>query len=605
MSAQPVPQRSEVAPEHTWDAGSIFPDDAAWEAELQAISAAVPDLLRYRGRLAEGPAVLAEWLEYSAAYARRLLRVINYASMFYNVDTADQAAVARNDRATALVAQVLAALSFTDPELLGIGLPTVRRWIAEEPRLATYGHYVDALERQQEHVRSAEVEELLGLAADTFITASNTHTVLADADLRFAPAQDRSGLEREIAQGTIDALLGDTDREVRRTAWEHYADAHLAVRNTMANCLAAAVKQNVFLARARRYDSALEAAVSANFIPSSVFHTLIATYRKHLPIWHRYWRLRRQALGYDRLHVYDIKAPLTPNQPGITFAQATEWVCEGMAPLGREYVEILRRGVQEQRWVDIYPNKGKRAGAFSTGSQGTHPFILMNFNGDIDDMSTLAHELGHSMHSYYTWRTQPFVYGNYSIFLAEVASNFNQALVRSHLLATNNDREFQVAVIEEAMSNFHRYFFIMPTLARFELALHERAWRGEPLNADLMNALMLDLFREGYGGEVEIDADRIGITWAEFPTHLYSNFYVYQYATGISAAHALADGVLAGMPGAVDRYLTFLKAGSSGFPLDVLRAAGVDLTSAEPVEQTFGVLSRLVDRLEHLVAVAV
>jgi oligoendopeptidase F len=602
VSREPIPQRREVAREATWDAASIFPDDAAWETELQAIAAALPDMDRYRGRLAEGPTVLAAWLEVSESLLRRLLHVVNYASMFYNADTGDSAAVARNDRAISLLAQVAAALSFTDPELLAIGFPTLRRWLAEEPRLAIYAQYLGALERLQAHVRSAEVEELLGLATDAFITASNTHTILADADLRFAPARDDRGLEREVAQGTIDALLNSPDREARRTAWEHYADAHLATMHTMANCLAAAVKQNVFLARARHYSSALEAAVSANHIPPSVFHTLIATYRKHLPIWHRYWALRRRALGYNRLHVYDIKAPLTAKQPAVSFTQAMDWISEGMAPLGREYVEVMRRGVLEQRWVDIYPNKGKRAGAFSTGSPGTHPFILMNFNGDFDDMSTLAHELGHSMHSYYTWQTQPFVYANYSIFVAEVASNFNQALVRAHLLATHSDPDFQIAVIEEAMSNFHRYFFIMPILARFELDLHERAWRGEPLTADLLNALMTDLFREGYGNEVEIDADRAGITWAEFPTHLYANFYVYQYATGISAAHALADGVLSGAPGAVERYLTFLKAGSSDFPLEVLKAAGVDLTSSEPVEQTFGVLSRLVDRLEQLVA---
>jgi len=251
--------------------------------------------------------------------------------------------------------------------------------------------------------------------------------------------------------------------------------------------------------------------------------------------------------------------------------------------------------------VDIYPNKNKRAGTFSSGGPGTHPFILMNYTDDIFSLSTLAHELGHSLHSYYTWHTQPLIYSDYSIFVAEVASNFNQALVRAHLLETNADPEFQIAVIEEAMANFHRYFFIMPTLVRFELEIHERVERGDPLTADSMIALMADLFREGFGDRVAIDEARLGSTWCQFPTHLYSNFYVYQYATGISAAHSLARGVLDGAPGAVDRYLTFLKAGSSAYPLDALAAAGVDLTSPEPVEQTFGVLSDLVDRLEALI----
>ncbi|CAA9583491.1 MAG: Oligoendopeptidase F [uncultured Thermomicrobiales bacterium] len=272
----------------------------------------------------------------------------------------------------------------------------------------------------------------------------------------------------------------------------------------------------------------------------------------------------------------------------------------GLAPLGEEYLAVSRRGLGPERWVDKYPNVGKRAGAFSSGWQGTHPFILANYTDDLESMSTIAHELGHSMHSYLSWRTQPPAYANYTIFVAEVASNFNQALVRAHLLATRQDPSFQIAVIEEAVSNFHRYFFLMPTLARFELELHERVERGEALPADDMMGLMTDLFREAYGPAVEIDAPRVGITWAQFPTHLYLNFYVYQYATGIAGAHALAEDVLAGKPGAVDRYLGFLSAGSSKYPLDALKDAGVDLSSPEPVERAFATLAGMVDRLEGL-----
>src|SRR5690606_4985440 len=253
------------------------------------------------------------------------------------------------------------------------------------------------------------------------------------------------------------------------------------------------------------------------------------------------------------------------------------------APLGEEYVSILRSGALQERWVDIYPNKGKRLGAFSYGGPGTHPFIMMSYNDDVFSLSTLAHELGHSLHSYFSWRTQPVIYGRYTLFAAEVASNFNQALVRDYLLRTKTDRDFQVAVIEEAMSNFHRYFFIMPTLARFELELHERVERGQPLTSGAMIELMADLFAEGYGDDLEMDRERTGITWAEFSTHMYSNFYVYQYATGISGANALASGILAGNVGAVERYLEFLHAGGALYPLDALQRAGVDLSSPEPV----------------------
>ena len=287
----------------------------------------------------------------------------------------------------------------------------------------------------------------------------------------------------EVTHGSLGALLGSPDRTVRRTAWESYADGHLAYKNTMANALAAGVKQDVFRARARRYDSSLEAALTPPNIPTAVFHNLIETFRKNLPTWHRYWRLRRKVLGVETLHEYDIKAPLTHSRIDVPYRQAVDWICEGMAPLGEEYVRILRRGALEERWVDIYPNKGKRLGAFSYGGPGTHPFIMMSYNDDVFSLSTLAHELGHSLHSYYSWRTQPMIYGRYTLFAAEVASNFNQALVRDYLLRTKTDRDFQIALIEEAMSNFHRYFFIMPTLARFELELHERVERGQPLTS--------------------------------------------------------------------------------------------------------------------------
>jgi oligoendopeptidase F len=602
MIAPTIPARNEIPLEHTWDATSVFASDEAWEAEVSQLTEDLPTLARFQGHLGESPAALADWFATVEQVLRRLGKVYVYANMFHTVDTTDATATARHDRARGLYARAMAAMAFAEPELLAIGFETLRRWVREEPRLAIYEHYIDRLERRQAHIRSAEVEELLSMVADPFATAAATHGILADADLHFDPARTSAGDPIDIAQGNINALLTHPDREVRRSAWEHYADAYLALRNTMASCIAAGVKQHVFLARARRYGSALEAALIGNDIPVEVFHQLIATYRRNLPTWHRYWRLRRQALGYDRLYVYDIKAPLTAATLQVPFEQAVEWIVEGMRPLGDEYVDILRRGVLEQRWVDIYPNRGKRAGAFSMGAPGTHPFILMSYTGDLFSMSTLAHELGHSMHSYYSWQTQPLVYARYSLFVAEVASNFNQALVRAHLLNTNRDPDFQIAVIEEAMANFHRYFFIMPALARFELEIHARVERGEALTADSMIALMTGLFREGYGDEVVIDEDRVGSTWAQFPTHLYANFYVYQYATGISGAHALAEGVLAGKPGAAENYLAFLKTGGSRYPLDALKLAGVDLTTPEPVEQTFAVLARLVDQLEQAIA---
>lgn len=603
MTAAPatLPRRSEVPVADTWDAGSVFADDAAWETELTALAAELPELETFKGELGSGPGTLADYFARAEAATNRAYRAYIYGSLFHEADTGDQAAKGRVDRCLGLFARVAATLSFAEPELLGIGFATLRAWAAREPRLAGYAHYFDQLERRQAHVRSAEVEEVLGLAIDPFGSASGTHGILADADLTFRPATDGAGAEHQVAQGTIERLLQSPDRALRRSGWESYADAHLALKNTMANCLATGVKQDVFMARARRYPSSLEASLTANHIPVAVFHNLIATFKEHLPVWHRYWDVRRRALGQGDIAPYDIWAPLTSNPPHVPFDQALAWVAEGLAPLGDEYVRPMVRGVTEQRWVDRYPNVGKRAGAFSSGVQGTHPFILLNGTDDLESMSILAHELGHSMHSYFTWQTQPPVYAEYGIFVAEVASNFNQALVRAHLFGQNLGRDFDLALIGEAMSNFHRYFFLMPTLARFELELHERIERGEALPADAMMGLLTDLFREAYGPGVAIDAERVGITWAQFPTHLYANFYVYQYATGLAGAHALADRVLQGEPGAVADYLGFLKAGSSGYPLDILRNAGVDLTTPAPVRQTFAVLSGLVDRLEGLI----
>jgi oligoendopeptidase F len=599
-----LPARQEVPLEHTWDTASIFPTAADWEAAVNHIMAQLPTLARFRGQLGDGPATLLEWFTASEQIGIALGKVIVYASMNYAVDTTDQAAAAMSDRARGLAARVGAALSFAEPELLAIGFDTLRAWTQSESRLAPYAHYFDQLAKRAAHVRSAEVEEVLALTRDAFMTASQIHGVLANAELKFAPAQSTAHDDTfEVAQGTIGSLLSHTDREVRRTAWEHYADAHLALKNTMASCLATGIKQDVFAMRARRYASSLEASLAPNHIPLDVFHNLIKTFRAHLPTWHRYWRVRRKALGYNTLRVYDTRAPLTATKTPVPFAQAVEWISQGMAPLGAEYVGAMRDGVVEQRWVDIYPNQGKRMGAFSTGSYGTHPFVFMSYNDDLFSLSTLAHELGHSMHSYYTRREQPFVYARYGLFLAEVASNFNQALVRAHLFKTQPDRNFQVNLIEEAMGNFHRYFFVMPTLARFELEIHERTERGQALTADTLIQLMADLFREGYGDEVAMTGDdeaRVGITWAQFHTHLYSNFYVYQYATGIAGAHALARGVLAGEPNAAEKYLAFLKSGGSRYPLETLKDAGVDLASPEPVETTFGVMAELVGRLEGL-----
>ncbi len=592
--------REAIPARYTWNAPSVFPSEAAWEQACQAVEGQIPALRAFQGCLGESPATLLEWFGLSERLGRLLGKLWVYAGMSYAVDTADQQAAARRGRMQSLAAHFYAETSFAEPELIALGFDTLREWMEAVPALAVYAHYFERLERRQAHVRSAEVEAVLGALDDAFRSAASAHGILADADLKFEPARGSDGSAWQVAQGSIHALLTHPDGEVRRTAWENYADAYRGVRNALGVCLATGVKQNVFRARVRNYASSLEAALAPHHIPEMVFHNLIDTFRKRLPLWHRYWALRKRVLGRERLAVWDVKAPLLDEKIRIPYEQAVEWVVSALEPLGEEYTAALRRGLTEERWVDVYPSRGKRSGAFSSGSPGTHPFIMMSYADDIFSLSTLAHETGHSMHSYLTWRNQPFVYASYSLFVAEVASNFHQAMVRAYLQETHSDPAFRISVLEEAMSNFHRYFFIMPTLARFELEVHQRVERGEGLTAENLTELMADLFAEGYGDEVSCDRQRVGITWAQFPNHLYSNFYVYQYATGISAAHALAGKVLAEGPEAAGRYLQFLKSGGSRYPLDALALAGVDMTSPEPVEQAFDVLEGYVERLETL-----
>jgi oligoendopeptidase F len=602
-----LPERHELAKEETWDLTNIYADVTAWEAAVSALPEKLTAIGSFKGRLAEGTAVLADYLSQAAEIQQAMSRIYLYPALEYSTNSNDQEAAGRYNRARSLYGQTMAATAFAQPEMLAIGAETLRQWQTEEPRLAPYAHYFDQLAQKAAHVRSAEVEQVLGLVSDPFGTASETHGVLANSELPFPKAIDSDGGEHEIAQTSINHLLHSADRALRQSAYEGYADTHLAFKNTMANALLAGVKQDVFMSRVRRYDSSLEAALGQNFIPTAVFHTLIETYKKNLPTWHKYWRIRKQALGLDSLYEYDIKAPLSQDSPVVDFATAVDWIANGMAPLGDNYVQTMRHGCLQERWVDYGRNKGKRMGAFSYGTQGTYPFIMMSYTPDLFGLSTLAHELGHSMHSYHTWQTQTILpYTRYGLFVAEVASNFNQAMVRDYLFHQFADnREYQIALIEEAMSNFHRYFFIMPTLARFELEIHERLEKGQALNADTLINLLADLFAEGYGDELVQERERIGITWAEFHTHLYSNFYVYQYATGISGAHALAHRILQahaqGDPAPATAYLNFLKAGGSDYPLNILQQAGVDLTSPEPIETTFAILADLVDKLETLI----
>ncbi len=596
-----VPARAEVPIESTWNHESVFASFDAWRNEYQATIVAVGEIAAYQDTLSQSPSRLAEWFEYRASVARRVWTLYMYPVMWQACDGNHEEIKGMLGQAQGLAGQFMAASSFDYPELLAMDEYTLLSWIKNEEDLNLYQQHIDDLLRTKKHVLSTEVEAVLGLLSDPLGRVDDIRSALTDMDMTFAPAVDGTGADLTLVQSTRDKLLSDGDRELRKTAWNNYADSFLKFNNTLAATYLASVKRNVVQARLRGYESVLHAKLVPNNIPVEVFVNLIDTCKKHIPTWHRYWDVRRRVMGYDTIHPYDLWAPLTTKDPQLSFADAVEMIASGMAPLGEDYVATLRRGCLEERWVDHAINDGKSEGAFSFGTYDSYPFIMMSFDGNLSSMGTLAHELGHSMHSYYTRAHQPFVYSDYSMFAAEVASNFNQAMVRAHLFANNGDRDFQLALIQEAIDNIHRYFFIMPTLARFEFEVHSRMENDEPLTPDMLNEIMSGYYAEGYGQTMTDDPRRTGSTWAQFG-HLYEAFYTFQYATGISAAHALANGILAGDdPNAVGRYREFLRAGSADYPINVLRAAGVDMSTPQAVEETFKVLEGLVDRLESLV----
>jgi len=597
--SETVRTRSEVPAKYKWNATSVFPSDDAWNAAADELLVQLQAVTAMSGKLGESAQAIAEALEARYDLIQGAGKVIVYAVIAQAVDNADDNANRMYGKMQGVVGQVYAGISFVEPELLQIEPNTLAEWRKHEPRLKVYDQFFDDLLRQQAHVRSAEVEEVFGLAQDPLGGFYATANVLTNSELKFPDAQTADGKSLSVTQGSLEKILASSDREARRTAWEGFRDTHLAFKNTLATNLTNSVKSNVFAQRVRKYSSTLAGSLFTNHVPEKVFHNLIEVTRKHLPIWHKYWRVRREALKQTNLQPYDVWAPLTKTSPAIPYEQAVEWVLAGLAPLGDEYVSIARRGLLEESWVDVYPTANKSSAQFSSGVKGTHPFIVILYDDTIFSLSTIAHELGHSMHSYLTFKHQPTVYAGYTLFVAEVASNLNQALVRDHLLKTNTDPQFQISVLEEGFANFHRYFFIMPLLARFELEVHQRLERGQGVTADDMNAITADLYAEGYGSEMQFDRERTGITWATF-SHLFQDYYVYQYATGLSGAHALSRKLLARQPNAAQNYLKALSVGSSMYPLDTLKLAGVDMSTPEPVEETFEILAQLVDKLEEL-----
>jgi oligoendopeptidase F len=599
MTNAGLPKRSDVPKEHTWDLESIYATDADWERDFARVTAMLPQLAQFQGHLGgSGSTLLAAFRARDEA-AEVLSRLFVYAQMRQHEDSANSVYQALTDRATTLANEFTATTAYMTPEVLAIPEDRLSALVAAEPGLALYRHAIDEILRERPHVLSAEVEALLAQAGEMGDAPERIFSMLNDADLKLPLVHDEHGQEVQLTQGNyVPRFLENRDRPVRREAFEAMLTTYRGYRNTLAASLAGQVKRDLFYARARHYQSALEAALSPHNIPTSVYDALVSTVNENLPVLHRYLDLRKRVLGLDTLHMYDLYVPMVAAvEYKVAFAQAQDTVARALAPLGDEYVRALRQGYA-QRWIDVYENQGKHSGAYSSGSFGTHPFILLNYQDSLDNMFTLAHELGHSMHSYFTWRTQPFVYGHYTIFVAEVASTLNEALLTHYLLQTTQDRALRLYIINHYLESFRTTLYRQTLFAEFERAIHASAEAGEALTPDLLTTLYKGLNDKYYGPSVAVD-DLIGFEWERIP-HFYYNFYVYQYATGISASAALAAQIIAEGRPAVERYLRFLSSGSSEYSIDLLRAAGVDMSTPAPVQQALDTFGHYITEMEQL-----
>jgi oligoendopeptidase F len=595
-----LPSRSEIPVEDTWRLEDIFPTDEAWEQEFQEVKKMIPNILNYQGKLGESADVLYDALQYQDELSMRLGKLYTYAHMRYDQDTTNSFYQGLNDRASNLYSEAASAMSFIVPEILSIDENKLKTFLEEKEELRLYEHALDEINRQRPHVLSAKEEALLAQAAEVMASPSNTFGMLNNADLTFPTIIDENGDEVEVTHGRYIRFLESEDRRVRHDAFKAVYETYGKYKNTFASTLNGAIKKDNFFARVRNYKSAREAALSSNNIPESVYDNLVDTIHKNLHLLHRYVRLRKKVLGVDELHMYDLYTPLVQNvNMKVTYEEAKEYLLKGLAPLGEDYLNVIKEGF-ENRWVDVHENKGKRSGAYSSGSYGTNPYILMNWQDNINNLFTLAHEFGHSVHSYYTRKTQPYVYGNYSIFVAEVASTCNEALLNDYLLKTIDDEKKRLYLLNHYLEGFRGTVFRQTMFAEFEHTIHLKAQEGEALTADLLTSIYYDLNKKYFGDDIVID-EEIGLEWARIP-HFYYNYYVYQYATGFSAATALSKQILEEGEPAVKRYIEFLKAGSSDYPIEVLKKAGVDMTTAKPIEEACKVFAQKLEEMEQLLS---
>jgi oligoendopeptidase F len=591
--------RDEIAREYTWNLESIFATNDDWQRSYQDLSERIPHLEALKGKLAESGKALFEVLQARDVAFEEIEKLFVYASLRKDEDTTSSIYQAMYDRAMQLYVRATTATSFIEPELLALPQATQDEYVQNYPELRLYDHHLHDLSRNRPHIRSVEVEAVLAATSEITETTDTIFSMIDNADLKLPAIVDEEGQTVEMTKGNYLVYIRSTNRRVRKEAFEGMHNTFLKQRHTIAATLSGQVKGALFHTRQRNFASTRERALFRNNIPVSVYDNLLSTVTESLPLLNRYLKLRKRCLQLDELHMYDLYVPIVEEtEEEISYEQARDTVIAALAPLGTHYTDILQRAFSE-RWIDVYETPGKRGGAYSGGSYATQPFILLNYQNKRDSMYTLAHELGHSMHSFFTRHTQPFLYGDYTIFVAEVASTLNEGLLTEYLLATRTDRATRMAILNHSLESLRSTLFRQTMFAEFEQLIHQQVQNGQPLTADGLSASYHELNAKYYGGETLID-EYIDIEWARIP-HFYYTFYVYQYATGISAASALVQQILGEGQPAVDRYLNFLRSGSCAYSIDLLKQAGVDMNTPAPIRLALQLFENHLAQMEALI----
>lgn len=593
-----LPKRDEIPEALTWRLEDIFASDEEWKEEFQSLKRDITQITKFKGKLDESAETLLQALQLQDELSERLGKLYVYAHMRTDQDTTNSFYQGLNAQAENLLTKASSLFSFIVPEIIDMPEEKLQKYVRENEKLQGYQKVFDDINRSRPHVLSEKEEALLAEASEPMGTGSQTFSMLNNADLTFPAITNEDGEKVELTHGRYSTFLESAKRTVREEAFNAMYDTYDSFKNTFASTLSGTVKTHNFNAKVRNYDSARQAALDNNHIPEEVYDNLVEAVNERLPLLHRYARLRKKLLGVDELHMYDLYTPLVQDvKMPVKYDEAQKYVLEALKPLGEDYKEILETAFRD-RWIDVEENKGKRSGAYSSGTYATNPYILMNWQDDINNTFTLAHELGHSVHSYYSRKYQPYRYGNYSIFVAEVASTTNEALLNDFLLNHLEDEKKKLYILNHFLEGFRGTVFRQTMFAEFEHKIHVMAQDGEALTAEKLTEVYYELNKKYFGEDVVSD-EKIGLEWARIP-HFYMNYYVYQYATGYSAATALSKQILDGEEGAVERYLGFLQSGSSADPIDVLKKAGVDMTRKQSILDALDVFEEKLAEMEKL-----